>query len=319
MMSAYFVIMVKKIFVVSSREAINHAKSFIRNCKDDEHIEYYPWWEHFRPGHTTIEELERFKRRLDGALVILTPDIKATIRSHRKLIPNLNVLFEYGFFLSRFNRKHVAVVKYGDVFLPSDLAGVIPISGSSEYTTRPKRITKRTKEEFFRWLEGFKEKKVQSPRNKPLVNRATNKAEATTVSARESRFKLQADDFDAVDLEVIEPIDTSTVLRYRLESIASEQTYTFYFHFRTSESEQGWVGVTSRNSATYETAGERSEAESKEMRPRMDIDVLSVIQRRWPELKGTPVIIDRLRLRGDHENRPGRIQVTVWLYPKQKA
>lgn len=309
--------MAKKIFVVSSREAIPHANSFIRACKDDEHIEYYPWWKHFQPGHTTIEELERFKRKLDGALVILTPDIQATIRNERKSIPNLNVLFEYGFFLSKFNRKHVAVVKFGDVFVPSDLAGVIPISGSSEYTSRPKRVATRTKQEFFRWVEGFKERKKRGTSDNPKGASTPEKTTAAPASGRESRFKLHADNFDAVDLEIIEPIDTSTRLRYRLESIASNQTYVFYYHFRTSENEQGWIGTTNRACELYETSTERTGPESKEMRPRMDIDVQGVIQRRWPQLKGKPVIIDRLRLRGDMDNRPGRIQATVWIYPKR--
>lgn len=147
----------KKIFVASSSEAIPYAKAFTAKCSNRKLINYVRWWEEFRAGRTLIEELERFKGDLHGAILIMTPDCEATLRRRKHFIPNLNVLFEFGYFFGAFKRENVAIVKYGDVYLPSDLDGYIPIYGGSEYDRkRKKKIapppTTRTEEEFFRWV-----------------------------------------------------------------------------------------------------------------------------------------------------------------------
>jgi len=147
----------KKIFIASSSEAIPYAKSFTAGCRNQKLISYVSWWEVFRAGRTLIEELERFKKELHGAILIMTPDCKATVRRKQKHIPNLNVLFEFGYFFGAFPRENVAIVKYGDVYLPSDLDGYIPIYGGPDYD-RKRKIKKgpvpsaRTKKEFFRWV-----------------------------------------------------------------------------------------------------------------------------------------------------------------------
>jgi predicted nucleotide-binding protein len=150
----------KKIFVASSSEAIPYAKAFTAACKNQKVISYVRWWEEFRAGRTLIEELERFKGTLQGAIIILTPDCEATIRRKKHFVPNLNVLFEFGYFFGALPRKNVAIVKYGDVFLPSDLDGYIPIYGGLDYDRKKKKKvapppSTRTKDEFFRWLENL--------------------------------------------------------------------------------------------------------------------------------------------------------------------
>ena len=147
----------RRIFVASSAEAIPHAKSFITNCTNQKKLTYVPWWDEFIPGRTLLEELGRF-RNLDGALIIMTPDCRATIRGRSEKIPNLNVLYEFGYFYGVFQRKHVAVVKYGTVYLPSDLDGYIPIFGHKNFSRKVTRPTKRTQNDFFRWIDDWESK-----------------------------------------------------------------------------------------------------------------------------------------------------------------
>lgn len=291
-----------------------HARSFMRNCKDDDHIEYCPWWEQFKPGGTLIEELVRFKRKLDGALVILTPDISASLERRKRSIPNLNVLFEFGFFLSQFGRRRVAVVKYGDVFLPSDLDGVIPIYGGAYNPAKPIRATKRTKDEFARWVDGFKGSRGFSVGGmKPSSRREVNPREGQSFLSYRNEYKLIAADFDAIDLVLTEPIDTWTRLRFTIAATGDADKYAFYFHFRTSANEQGYVGITNQPGEEFITQSERTSPETNIAKPDIDINVLTLIEHRWPLLKGRPVVIDKLRLRGDKTAKSGHIQASVKL------
>lgn len=147
----------RKIFVVSSVEGKKQAACYIRHCTD-KHIEYRPWWNEFQGSRIVIDELERIKNEYDGALVVLTPDVRATIRRKREWVPSLNVLFEWGFFLSKFTKANIAVVKYGAVHIPTDLGGWVLLHGSDVFNaSRVKVPSARSKDEFRRWLTGVHE------------------------------------------------------------------------------------------------------------------------------------------------------------------
>lgn len=123
-------------------------------CRNQRRIKYYPWWNEFVPGRTLVNELNRFKGSLDGAVIIMTPESSTTLRGTRRRIPNLNVLFEFGYFFGIFKHDHVAIVKYGGVYLPSDLDGYIPIYGGAVYSASGVAPPPggRTKTEFLRWV-----------------------------------------------------------------------------------------------------------------------------------------------------------------------
>lgn len=149
----------KHIFVASSAEAIPYAKAFTAKCRNKKRIRYIKWWEHFRPARTLLEELDRFKNELHGALIFVTPDCELKFRKSTKQSPNLNVLFEFGYFMGKFPKENVAVVKYADAYLPSDLDGYIPIHGGYDFPKRkPKQApppSARTQSEFKRWLQNL--------------------------------------------------------------------------------------------------------------------------------------------------------------------
>lgn len=154
------------IFVASSAGAKAQANAFIKGCNRAD-ITFLPWWEEFLPGKTLTEELRRICRQVDGALVILSPESDTKLRGRKQPIPNLNVLFEYGFFYGALGPDSVAVVHYGEFHLPSDLGGVIHITGGKHFTRcRAVRVGKRTKTEFERWL---KRAKVSGPEPKEQI------------------------------------------------------------------------------------------------------------------------------------------------------
>jgi predicted nucleotide-binding protein len=107
----------------------------------------------FTAGRTLLEDLDDIGTKVDAALLLFSPEATSTIRGNPVQVPNLNVLFEFGYFLGHFGRSKVAMLKYGDFYLPSDLGGYIHINGS-KFFERAKvvQVGKRTVREFDRWV-----------------------------------------------------------------------------------------------------------------------------------------------------------------------
>ena len=140
------------IFLASSGGAKSQAKALVNEFTTDT-LEFLPWWNAFTPGKTLLGELDGIKNRVDGALILLSPEAPATMRGNSVAIPNQNVLFEFGFFYGALGAQKVGVIKYGDYYLPSGLGGYIHISGSK--FSQPKRIAqvgKKTKADFAKWI-----------------------------------------------------------------------------------------------------------------------------------------------------------------------
>ena len=146
---------VTKLFVASSSAAKSQAKKFVATLSGPT-INFLPWWENITPGQILLNELDVIKAKVDGAVFIFSPETEATIRKSIKQIPNLNVLFEFGYFFGAFERKKIAMVRYGDFYLPSDFGGYQWIHGSKGFRRGGvQAISKRTKKEFGRWLSSF--------------------------------------------------------------------------------------------------------------------------------------------------------------------
>jgi predicted nucleotide-binding protein len=145
-----------KIFVGSSTAAKCQATALMKGCARSD-VVFLPWWSEFRAGRTLLEELTRIRKHAHRAILILSPEFKIEIRGSAHAIPNLNVLFEFGFFYGALGPHNVAVVRYGEIHLPSDLGGYIHITGSKHFTPRRAvSVGKRTKNEFTRWLHPFR-------------------------------------------------------------------------------------------------------------------------------------------------------------------
>ena len=64
--------------------------------------------------------------------------------------------FEFGYFFGAFERKKIAMIKYGEFYLPSDFGGYQWIHGSKGFRRAGVQvISKRTQKEFGRWLANF--------------------------------------------------------------------------------------------------------------------------------------------------------------------
>lgn len=117
---------------------------------------FLPWWEAFTPGNTLLQELDVIRGKVDGALLLFSPESETTIRGNVVSIPNLNVLFEFGYFYGHFGRHRVGMLKYGDFYVPSDFGGYIHIAGSKLFKrAKTVKVGKRTTSEFNRWVAGL--------------------------------------------------------------------------------------------------------------------------------------------------------------------
>jgi predicted nucleotide-binding protein len=145
-----------KVFIGSSTAARRQARLLIEGCKHP-NITYLPWWDQFTAGRTLLEELDRIRKKVDACILLLTPEGVATnSKNNQVVIPNMNVLFEFGYFYSALGKESVALAKYGKVNLPSDLGGYIHIAGSDFF--KPNYgvpVGKKTKKEFDRWIDAL--------------------------------------------------------------------------------------------------------------------------------------------------------------------
>jgi predicted nucleotide-binding protein len=140
------------IFLGSSALARAQAKKVVKTFSSAT-LTFLPWWEAFTAGRTLLEELDAIRTKVQGALLLFSPEAAAEVRGRTVAIPNLNVLFELGYFYGVLTKQKVAMLKYGDFFLPSDLGGYIHINGSKFFEPGKTVIVgKRTTEEFQRWI-----------------------------------------------------------------------------------------------------------------------------------------------------------------------
>lgn len=86
-------------------------------------------------------------------MLVFSPEIDATVRGNNVRLPNPNVLFEFGYFRGHFGKERVAMMKYGDFYLPSDFGGYIHIFGSRFFKrSAVVQVGQRTGREFDRWM-----------------------------------------------------------------------------------------------------------------------------------------------------------------------
>jgi predicted nucleotide-binding protein len=141
------------IFLGSSSAAKSQAKAIVKKFTTPT-LEFLPWWETFTAGRTLLEELDSIRQRVNGALLLFSPESSTIIRKTEHQIPNLNVMFEFGYFYGQFGKEKVAMLKYGDFYLPSDLGGYIHIFGSKGFRRGAVcAVGRRTSLEFTRWVQ----------------------------------------------------------------------------------------------------------------------------------------------------------------------
>ena len=147
---------VTRLFIGSSGAAKSQAKAIVKAFSSPT-LQFLPWWDDaFVGGGLLLENLEKIKDKVDGAVFVFSPEIPGAVRKANTVLPNQNVLFEFGYFLGHFGHGKVCMMKYGDYYLPSDFGGYIHITGSGFF--RPGAVTKlgkRTAKEFGNWIANF--------------------------------------------------------------------------------------------------------------------------------------------------------------------
>ena len=108
----------------------------------------------FRAGQTLLERIETLPYEFDGALLLATPDIYCTRQDRSFVAPASNVIFEYGYLSSRLTRRRVAICRFGDADMPSDLEGVKVIEGNNvDYEAQ--ELPQHMLREVTSWLNGL--------------------------------------------------------------------------------------------------------------------------------------------------------------------
>lgn len=140
------------LFLGSSSAAKSQAKAVVGKFTSPT-LHFVPWWDAFTAGRTLLEDLDRIRGSVKGALLLFSPEAESTVRGNPVQVPNLNVLFEFGYFYGHFGKSKVAMLRYGEFYLPSDFGGYIHISGSTFFKrSSVVQIGKRTEREFARWV-----------------------------------------------------------------------------------------------------------------------------------------------------------------------
>ena len=140
------------VFIGSSSAAKAQAREVI-DAFEGPTLRFLPWWDAFESGQTLLEGLDSIATKVHAALMIFTPEFESTVRGKQVQAPNLNVLYEFGYFCGRFGRAKVAMLKYGDFYLPSDFGGYVHIFGSTHFTRGDAvAVGPRTVREFTRWV-----------------------------------------------------------------------------------------------------------------------------------------------------------------------
>ena len=140
------------LFVGSSSAAKSQAKAFVEHFKGPT-LKFVPWWDAFTAGRTLLEDLDNIRGKVNGAILLFSPEAESTVRGNAVQVPNLNVLFEFGYFYGHFGKQYTAMLKYGEFYTPTDFGGYIHIFGSSFFKRGAVvKVGKRTESEFNRWL-----------------------------------------------------------------------------------------------------------------------------------------------------------------------
>jgi hypothetical protein len=138
----------KKVFVASSREALDKALNVTHILEQIENVEVNCWLDFpgFRPGDYTLEALEKAGREHSAGVFIFDRDDQLmTAKDGCMYLPRDNVLMELGLFCGNSGRRSIAICLVPGVHIPSDLLGITRIAYDVENV-------KKMKEKLQEWL-----------------------------------------------------------------------------------------------------------------------------------------------------------------------
>jgi predicted nucleotide-binding protein with TIR-like domain len=114
----------RRIFVGSSTEGLQKAQRICEQLATFDDVVPVLWTDVFQPGLITFEALETMLIQCCAAVFVVTPDDRLDVRGSHVRAPRSNILLEFGLVAGRIGRHSVALCRFGDVELPSDLEGL---------------------------------------------------------------------------------------------------------------------------------------------------------------------------------------------------
>ena len=133
--------MKSRVFIGSSGEAIGLAHKIASAIEEAAMIPLVWDTDAFPVGSTLLEQIESLAEEADAAILLFTPDVHSTRAGRTFEAPVSNVMFEYGYLSARLTRERVAICRFENADLPSDLHGVkIMDAGSVGYRPLEDRI-----------------------------------------------------------------------------------------------------------------------------------------------------------------------------------
>lgn len=144
-----------RIFIGSSSEGLKAAKLVARVIEEagDGGMEPVIWnREAFVLGMTLLETIESLPLDYHGAVLLATPDKYSTRGKNTIWDPAPNVIFEYGYLAARLTRKRVAICKFGEAEIPSDLQGLKVVDVRDYDYKRAPALPKTATRELQSWL-----------------------------------------------------------------------------------------------------------------------------------------------------------------------
>lgn len=125
----------KEIFIGSSSEAIDQVDKIGDELDKILGIKTLRWYKEFPLGWLTYEVIEKVASRVAGAIFIATPDDPSIVKTIAVKVPRANVMLELGYFSALLERKGVALCKYDETTLPTDLQAFtyVPMGKFTDY------------------------------------------------------------------------------------------------------------------------------------------------------------------------------------------
>jgi hypothetical protein len=152
--------MLKKpaVFIGSSNEAARLVDALQSHLEDVAEVK--PWkYGIFKSGESALESLMKVLKRVDFAVLILTPDDLVESRGGTRNSPRDNVIFEIGLFIGQLGRERVFILseRDSDLKIPSDLLGITTIQYRGSAPAEGFEGLRRCTRSAFRELESHME------------------------------------------------------------------------------------------------------------------------------------------------------------------
>lgn len=142
-----------RIFIGSSSEALPEAK-MVEIAIREAGLEPVVWHRDvFFAGKTLLETIENIPFDYHAAIILITPDIKASRKEETFFAPVANVIFEYGYLAARLTRARVAICRFGQADLPSDLGGMKLVTIKDYPLEETSALPQEALDEITRWLQ----------------------------------------------------------------------------------------------------------------------------------------------------------------------